>query len=102
MPTVSVTGTILASDTGAGIAGASIYLVGYQNYDTTSNATGVFSFPAVYANQEYEYTIIAAGYTTATGTVNIGATNYNMGSITLNEVAYAPFGVVAAFERYLY
>ena len=98
MPTVSVTGTILASDTGAGIAGASIYLVGYQNYDTTSNATGVFSFPAVYANQEYEYTIIAAGYTTATGTVNIGATNYNMGSITLNEVAYAPFGVVAALN----
>jgi hypothetical protein len=65
MPTVSVTGTILASDTGAGINGASIYLTGYQNYEATSTATGTFSFPTVYANQEYEYTIIAAGYTTA-------------------------------------
>ncbi|MEN6444774.1 MAG: carboxypeptidase regulatory-like domain-containing protein [Candidatus Cloacimonas sp.] len=99
MPTVSVTGTILASDTGAGIAGASIHLVGYQNYNTTSTAAGTFSFPAVYANQEYEYTIIAAGYTTATGTINVGSTNYNMGSITLGEVAYAPFGVVAAFNN---
>ncbi|WP_044279130.1 carboxypeptidase regulatory-like domain-containing protein [Candidatus Cloacimonas acidaminovorans] len=98
MPTVSVTGTIVASDTGAGIAGASIYLVGYQNYNTTSSATGAFSFPAVYANQTYEYTIIATGYTTVTGTINVGATNYNMGSITMNEVAYAPFGVVAALN----
>ena len=98
MPTVSVTGTIVASDTGAGINGASIYLVGYQNYNTTSSATGAFSFPAVYANQTYEYTIIATGYTTVTGTINVGATNYNMGSITMNEVAYAPFGVVAALN----
>jgi len=98
MPMVSVTGTVLASDTGAGIAGASIYLVGYQNYETTSSATGAFSFPAVYANQEYEYTIMATGYTAATGTVNVGATNFNMGSITINEVAYAPFGVVAALN----
>ena len=98
MPTVSVTGTILASDTGAGINGASIYLTGYQNYEATSTATGTFSFPTVYANQEYEYTIIAAGYTTASGTINVGSTNYNMGSITLNEVAYAPYGIVAALN----
>ncbi len=95
MPVVGVTGTILASDTGNGISGATISLTGYQNYNATTTATGAFSFPGVYANQEYSYSIMAPGYTTASGTINIGATAYSMGNITLNEIAYAPYGVQA-------
>ena len=98
MAQVSVSGTILASDTGSALANASIYLTGYQNYNGTSAANGTFSIPSVYANQSYDYTIVATGYTTVNGTINVGSTNYSMGSITLSEVAYAPFGLVAALN----
>ncbi len=96
MPTVGVTGTVLASDTGTGISGATIALTGYQNYNATTSATGAFSIPTVYASQAYAYTIMAAGYTPATGNINVGTTAYAMGSITLTEIAYAPYGVQAA------
>lgn len=96
MATVNVTGTVLGSDTGAGLSGAAIHLDGYADYDANSNATGAFTIPSVYANQTYAYTIICAGYTTRTGTVNVGATNHNMGNMILNEVAYSPLGVTAA------
>jgi hypothetical protein len=98
MAMVNVTGTIIASDTGNGLSGATISLTGYQNYNATTTATGTFTIPSVYANQAYSYTILSAGYTTASGTINVAATNHNMGTITLNEVAYAPFGVVASLN----
>ncbi|MDD2332728.1 MAG: choice-of-anchor J domain-containing protein, partial [Candidatus Cloacimonetes bacterium] len=95
MPTVSVTGTINASDTGAGINGAGIHLVGYDNYTVATNTQGEFTIAGVYTDQSYEYTIVAAGYQNAEGTINVGATNYSMGTIVLNEVAYAPRQVQA-------
>ena len=95
MAQVNVTGTILASDTGNGIAGANINLVGYENYSGTSTATGAFTIQAVFANQSYQYSISAAGYTSTSGTINVGATNHNMGNVTLTEIAYAPNSVHA-------
>lgn len=95
MPTVNVTGTVLASDTGGALAGAAINLEGYADYTTNTNATGVFTIAGVYANQSYSYQIMAAGYTSQSGTLDVGATNLNMGNITLNEIAYAPHGVTA-------
>ncbi len=98
MATVNVTGTVIASDTSAGLSGASIHLEGYADYDANATATGAFTIPAVYANQAYEYTIMAPGYTTATGIINVGAANYGMGTITLNEIAYAPHSVTATVQ----
>lgn len=95
MPTVNVTGTIIASDTGAGLSGASIQLNGYSDYTANSTATGSFTIPAVYANQPYSYIVMAPGYTNASGNINVGASNHNMGNITLNEIAFAPLSVVA-------
>ncbi|PKN80856.1 MAG: hypothetical protein CVU48_00615 [Candidatus Cloacimonetes bacterium HGW-Cloacimonetes-1] len=95
MPIVNVTGTIFASNTGAGLAGAGIHLAGYDNYNVTTNAAGTFSIPEVYANNAYNYTIICPGYQNATGIINVGATNYSMGTMTLNEIAYAPGHVLA-------
>ncbi|HPI25543.1 MAG TPA: choice-of-anchor J domain-containing protein, partial [Candidatus Cloacimonadota bacterium] len=95
MAQVSVTGTILASDTGTGIAGANIVLTGYENYSGTSVANGTFTIPAVFANHSYQYTIAAAGYSSQTGTIEVGAVNYAMGNITMSEIAYAPHSVQA-------
>ena len=95
LPMVNVTGTVVASDTSAGINGASIHLVGYATYDGNTIANGTFTIPGVYANNNYAYVIMAPGYTAVTGTINVGGTNHNMGTITLNEVAYAPHTVEA-------
>lgn len=95
MATVNVTGTVTGSDTGAGLSGAAIHLTGYANYTGNTNATGAFTIPSVYANNTYEYVVMCPGYTSAMGTINVGATNYNMGTIILNEVAYAPHSVTA-------
>ncbi len=99
MATVNVTGTVLASDTTAGISGAQVHLVGYANYDVNTIATGAFTIPNVYANQSYAYVIMAPGYIAANGTINVGSTNYSMGNITLSEIAYAPHSVMAAVDN---
>ena len=90
MAQVNVTGTILASDTSSGIAGANITLVGYENYSGSSIGNGSFTIPSVFANQSYAYSISAVGYTSVNGTIDVAAANHSMGSITLSEIAYAP------------
>lgn len=96
MPNVNVIGSILASDTGSGIAGANITLTGYENYSGSSIANGSFSIPTVFSGYSYAYTISASGYTSTSGSIEVGASSLDMGSITLTEVAFAPTGVVAA------
>ena len=98
MPVVNVTGTILASDTTLGLSGASIHLTGYQNYTVNTTATGAFTIPSVYANQAYSYSITCPGYTSTSGNITVGASNYVIPPITLLEVAYAPSNVTAALN----
>lgn len=98
MSTVSVSGTIMASDTGNGLAGAVVSLWGYANYAENTTASGGFSFATVYANESYEYVITCPGYTVATGSISVGATAYQMDTIILNEIAYAPHSVLATLN----
>lgn len=98
MPRVNVSGTILASDTGQGIAGANIRFTGYETFTGTSVGNGSFTIQNVFANQTYDYLISAAGYVSTTGTLNLGSTNHNMGNITLAEIAYAPNTVSAGLN----
>ena len=95
LPQVSVTGTILASDTGTGISGTLIKLSGFEPYSVTTDAVGAFTIPNVYAGHTYGYNISADGYSSENGQISVGATNYDMGEITLNEIAYTPMEVVA-------
>ena len=95
LPQVSVSGTILASDTGSGISGALILLSGYEPYSANTNTAGVFTIPNVFTDHTYAYNIRADGYSSENGQIIVGSTNYNMGEITLHEVAYAPIDVVA-------
>jgi len=96
LPQVTVTGRIVGSDNPtAGIADATISLSGYEAYEATTNATGNFTIADVFASQTYAYTANAAGYATATGQVEVGTTNLDMGDIVVNEIALPPFGVTA-------
>ena len=96
LPQVSVTGTLITSDTGAPVVGADIRLTGYENYTgITSNASGVFTIPTVFANHTYELRIIYTGYTPYTAPVVVGGSDVNLGTITIMEIAYPVSGVVA-------
>jgi hypothetical protein len=95
MPRVSVSGTILASDTGAGIAGATITLLGYQDYQDISAADGSFMFPQVYGDFSYSYSITHPQYTSLVGSIQIGQTAYSFGAMQMNELAFAPYGLLA-------
>lgn len=95
LPTVTVTGRILASDTGLGINDASVHLTGYAYYSASTNVNGTFSFPAVYVNQTYNYIVTSSTYSSVDGMVSVGMVNYDMGNITLDEIAFAPGNVIS-------
>ncbi|MBM4403804.1 MAG: choice-of-anchor J domain-containing protein [Candidatus Cloacimonetes bacterium] len=93
---VTVTGTVVGSDQPTvGLAGATVALTGYDNYSATTNAAGVFTIPGVYSGHTYNYVINQPGYQPATGTVQVGTTNVNMGTLTLSELAFPPLNVQA-------
>ncbi|MFO7659743.1 MAG: carboxypeptidase regulatory-like domain-containing protein, partial [Candidatus Cloacimonadaceae bacterium] len=95
-PTVNVTGTVVGSDAPTvGLADANVVLTGIMDYNATTNAQGVFTITGVLGSETYSYTISKAGYSPATGTINVGAVDYSMGTVTLNEVAYPATGVQA-------
>lgn len=96
-PTVTVSGTVYGSDNStAGLAGVNIRLSGYGTYPAVTNAAGVFTIDAVYADHSYEYLAAAEGYQTRTGTVEIGTVDYVLDNIILNENTYLPRNVSAA------
>lgn len=98
MPTVTVSGTILASDTQAPLEAAVINLSGYADYNAISNAAGYFEMTGVYANFGYHYSIQRSGYAATTGEIEVGIINYSMGNITLTELTYPPHSVSAAMN----
>ena len=97
MPTVTVTGRLVGSDLpNVGLAGATLSVVGYENYNVTANAQGQFTIPGVYTNQSYNYTATHAGYQNRLGSFVVAGTNLNLGDVTLFEIAYTPRSVSAA------
>lgn len=99
-PSVTVSGTIFASDNPTeGLAGASITLSGYGDYEAVTDAAGAFTIDNVYADHSYTYLAAADGFEPRTGTIEIGAVDYAMGSIILNETTYVPRNVSAAISN---
>ena len=95
-PTITVTGTVHGSDNPtAGLADATVALHGILDYNATTNASGQFTINNVLGFETYNYTISKPGYGPATGSITVQGTAYNMGSITLNEMAYPPTQVQA-------
>ena len=97
---VNVTGTVVGSDAPTvGLANATIDLDGPIDYTATTNASGQFTITGVLAGNTYNYVIARQGYQNATGSITVGASNYNMGTVTLNEIAIQPGGVTATLNN---
>jgi hypothetical protein len=96
LPIVTVTGHVVGSAAPTiGLEGAVINMEGMAPYTATTNASGDFTITGVYSNQSYTYTITLAGYTPLTGTVAVGGTNHNMGTLILPEISLPAAGVQA-------
>jgi len=97
IPTVTVTGTILASDTATtGIEGVTVTLTGYDDYTATTQAGGIFSIPNVYVDQTYTITVTAPRYITHTANdIEITSASHAIPTITLTERRNPPQNVVA-------
>jgi hypothetical protein len=96
LPQVAVTGRIVGSDQPTvGLAGATVVFSGYEPYTATTDASGIFTIPNVYASQTYQYVATAVGYQPATGQAVVGTVPLNMGDIIVNELAFPPYQVVA-------
>jgi hypothetical protein len=96
LPQVAVTGRIVGSDAPTvGLADATITLSGYESYEATTDASGNFNIADVFTGHTYNYTASAVGYSTVSGTVDVGSTPVNMGDVIVNEIAYPASQVVA-------
>ena len=96
LPTFNVTGRVLASDTGQGLAGATVKISGYDEFpEVTTNSTGNFTVPAVYILRNYTATFTHERFITRTHNFSMGTGITDIGEHTLEEYAAAPTDVVA-------
>jgi len=94
-PKVTVSGTILASDSGAGLGDAVVKLNGYDDFETTTGSDSSFTFAGVYDNLTYTITVSASGFDVYSSEVTIEDVAYAIPPITLQEILLSPRGVRA-------
>ena len=95
IPFVAITGMVRASNTNLPLQGATVSLTGYENYTTTTNAQGQYSFQSVFANEEYSLNIYRTGYITHSSLIEVNAEDHNIPPITLIQRALRPRNVSA-------
>lgn len=96
VPEVLIEGRVTGSDAPeTGIEGATVKLNGYDNYTTTTDASGYFSFESVYTGNVYMMSVEADGYTPFQMDVTVNDSPLDLGTITLNEVTPPPIQVTA-------
>jgi hypothetical protein len=83
LPTVTLTGQVNGSNTGAGLANAVVQLTGYDNYEVNTSTNGTFTIPGVYTNQEYSINVTKMGYQPYTSSIIVGTTDMTIPTIVL-------------------
>ena len=88
---ITISGTVVASDTNQPLPAASVALFGNQNYGpVTSNAEGFFILPNVLENETYTLEISAINYITTTHIVTVENESLNLGNVLIYKIAYPP------------
>ncbi|MCF8366020.1 MAG: carboxypeptidase regulatory-like domain-containing protein [Bacteroidales bacterium] len=93
LPLVSVYGNVVGNDNySLGLEGAEVTLTGYENYATTTDVDGNFSFENVYGAKTYTVTVTMPGYQTYTySNVAVTDVDYNLYTLYLTELNTSPF-----------
>jgi len=89
-PLVSLTGSVIKSDTQTPAVGAVVKLFGIDNYETTTNASGEFSFGEIWGLTGYQMTISLAGYQTYMAAIQVGDIPLALDPVTILENAPPP------------
>ena len=97
MPTIAVTGRIVAGDTGKPVAGAAIKATGYTEAATVSGADGTFTLAGVYAGEDYSLSIELPLYDVVRRDLN-SAEDVALGDVTLSRSLIAAYGLEAAIS----
>lgn len=93
---VTVSGQLVGSDLpDAGIADNPITLSGYQLYETTTDASGNFSFAGVYTNQTYSLTSSFEGYQAINLEVVVEADDVDLDAVVMQELTFPVSNIVA-------
>ncbi len=94
--TVSVSGHVVGSDLpGVGLENALVEIIGFENYQTTTDANGDFIIEDVYTNITYDIIITYEGYENYIDEISVGGSPLDLGTIILSEIAYPPGNVQA-------
>ncbi len=101
IPLVTVTGKVVPSDnTNGAVAGAIVKLEGYEDYETTTNESGVYTIENVFtAEQEYDVVAEKEGYKRYRGTVTVtGSDSFEMDDIVLEVIECTPIENLSLIE----
>lgn len=97
MPTIAVTGCVMAGDTGDPVAGAAIKATGYTEAVTESGADGTFTLSGIYAGEDYSLSIELPLYDVVRRDVS-STEDVDLGIVTLERSLIAAYGVEAAIS----
>ncbi|MCF7921042.1 MAG: carboxypeptidase regulatory-like domain-containing protein [Candidatus Cloacimonetes bacterium] len=93
---VTVSGYVYGSDSQTlGISGADVDLSGYANHSTTTDSIGYFAFTGVFANEDYDISVEATGYSPYENAFELGSIDLVLADIIVAELT-VPAGNVHA------
>jgi len=93
---VAVSGQLVGSDLpDVGMANTAIVLSGYQLYETTTDASGNFSFDGVYVDHTYILSATYEGYENMNMEVVVAGEDLNLDVCTMLELTYPVSNIVA-------
>lgn len=95
LPMVSLSGTVIKSDTQSAAAGAQVRLFGLDDYETMTGESGAFFFAEVWGLTDYQLEISLEGYQTYTAGIELGDVPLTLDPITIAEEAPAPHMLTA-------
>jgi hypothetical protein len=89
-PVVSLSGTVIKSDTQTPAEGAEVNLSGLDNYETFTGTAGEFTFSEVWGLTDYQLEISLAGYQTFITQIAIEDVPLSLDTIIIAEKAPSP------------
>jgi len=97
---VEVTGRVVGSDyPDIGLANAELTFSGMGVHEGITDENGYFNINTLYASNTYQLVIITEGYEIFIGEAVIGATDTDLGDIIVNEIAIAPYDLIATVNQ---
>jgi hypothetical protein len=96
LPTVNVTGVVIANDSLKPIAGVDVLMTGYdKEFHDVTDADGKFTLLGVYGDHDYFISFKHPKFIEDTMTISVPFENYNIGTITLDDIEAPAFNIIA-------